>query len=829
MKVKLFIGALFFIFVFQISYAQIPTTISYQGVLKNADGTIVKDGNYNLTFNLYELETGGTAVWAERQSVSVTDGIFNVILGSVEPLTIPFNKQYWLGISVNEGSELTPRTKLTSVPYSLSTRSIPDNIVTTGKIVRSAVTPEKISPSGAVLGQSLIFNGKIVVWGAPSGTGFDLPYSGTISSEKNAFSITNSGTGGAGYFNIDNTKNENPALYSTTNGAGRAGYFTINNPENSNSALYVSTNGYGSAINGRNYGLGEAGYFGIFNLKNGDPALYATTNGTGDAGYFEGTLTATKIIQSTSGGFKFPDGTIQITAATGGEGLTLPYSGTASSSNTLFSITNSGAGSVGYFSISDSRNSSNVISATTTGTGRAGYFQINNTGNRSDALYVTTNGAGRAGSFTINNPDNPLSALYLNTNGSGSAITGRNSGTGHGGYFYISNTDNKNNSLYATTAGMGRAGYFEISNSKNANSAIYATTNGTGAAGYFDGKVTATNIIESTSGGFKFPDKTVQTSAASSFTLPYTGSTSSSNTLFSIINSGSGSAGYFRILNTKSNSDVIFATTTGTGRAGYFGGKVTATDTIESTSGGFKFPDRTVQTTAASNFTLPYTDTYSGSGYAFSITNSGTGSAVYAYTNTGRAIYARSADGYAGYFESAGTTAIHAKGGVYAGYFDGNVSVIGNLSVTGKVSKGSGSFLIDHPLDPENKVLRHSFVESPDMMNIYKGRTKLKDGAAVIKLPDYFDALNHPEGREINLTPVNGWSPLFLEGEIKNNQFLVKTTKDGNQDQEFSWVIYANRNDEYAKKHPIIVEEEKGVNNTFTKGEYIHPDVYDKN
>jgi hypothetical protein len=46
-------------------------------------------------------------------------------------------------------------------------------------------------------------------------------------------------------------------------------------------------------------------------------------------------------------------------------------------------------------------------------------------------------------------------------------------------------------------------------------------------------------------------------------------------------------------------------------------------------------------------------------------------------------------------------------------------TVIGNLGVTGTVSKGGGSFKIDHPLDPENKYLSHSFVESPDMKNIY--------------------------------------------------------------------------------------------------------------
>src|SRR5207253_6609171 len=68
---------------------------------------------------------------------------------------------------------------------------------------------------------------------------------------------------------------------------------------------------------------------------------------------------------------------------------------------------------------------------------------------------------------------------------------------------------------------------------------------------------------------------------------------------------------------------------------------------------------------------------------------------------------------------------------------DGNGFFAGNLNVTGTVSKGGGSFKIDHPLDPSNKTLSHSFVESPDMMNIYNGVTNLDaKGQASVTLPD---------------------------------------------------------------------------------------------
>ena len=69
------------------------------------------------------------------------------------------------------------------------------------------------------------------------------------------------------------------------------------------------------------------------------------------------------------------------------------------------------------------------------------------------------------------------------------------------------------------------------------------------------------------------------------------------------------------------------------------------------------------------------------------------------------------------------------QSGGYAAFFDGDVDVDGNLS------KASGSFKIDHPLDPANKYLYHSFVESPDMMNIYNGNaTTDASGSAVVQL-----------------------------------------------------------------------------------------------
>ena len=101
--------------------AEVPKTIGYQGVLADTEGQAVPDGNYSLTFKLYDVEAGVNALWTETQaSVAVTNGMFNAILGSEMSLnSLAFDRQYWLGTTVGAVSELTPRMQLTSSPYSL--------------------------------------------------------------------------------------------------------------------------------------------------------------------------------------------------------------------------------------------------------------------------------------------------------------------------------------------------------------------------------------------------------------------------------------------------------------------------------------------------------------------------------------------------------------------------------------------------------------------------------------------------------------------------------------------------------------------------------------
>ena len=107
-----------------ILHSEVPKTLNYQGVLTNADGTVVPDGNYLITFKIYSVSTGGTPLWQEAKTVTVSKGVFNTVLGHITPLNLDFSVPYYLGISVGGGAELTPRVELTAAPYSFSSNLI---------------------------------------------------------------------------------------------------------------------------------------------------------------------------------------------------------------------------------------------------------------------------------------------------------------------------------------------------------------------------------------------------------------------------------------------------------------------------------------------------------------------------------------------------------------------------------------------------------------------------------------------------------------------------------------------------------------------------------
>ncbi|MFM8472726.1 MAG: hypothetical protein ACKOBV_04270, partial [Candidatus Kapaibacterium sp.] len=101
--------------------AQTPRTMSYQGVLADPSGKLMSDGTYKVTIRLYDDMNATSAVYTEDHTVYLTHGVFNVMIGSVTPFpaALTFDKTYFIGMSVNDGTEMVPRTAMTSTPYAM--------------------------------------------------------------------------------------------------------------------------------------------------------------------------------------------------------------------------------------------------------------------------------------------------------------------------------------------------------------------------------------------------------------------------------------------------------------------------------------------------------------------------------------------------------------------------------------------------------------------------------------------------------------------------------------------------------------------------------------
>jgi len=152
----------------------------------------------------------------------------------------------------------------------------------------------------------------------------------------------------------------------------------------------------------------------------------------------------------------------------------------------------------------------------------------------------------------------------------------------------------------------------------------------------------------------------------------------------------------------------------------------------------------------------------------------------------------------------------------------------GNLNVTGSLAKAGGSFKIDHPLDPENKYLYHSFVESPDMMNIYNGEvTTDGTGYAVITMPDYFEALNRDFRYQLTVIDDDDQSDVVVWAKVvrrigadRPNRFTIRTFR-GNV--AVSWQVTGIRQDAWANKNRIPNAVDKIGDD---KGKLLHPEAF---
>lgn len=135
---------------------------------------------------------------------------------------------------------------------------------------------------------------------------------------------------------------------------------------------------------------------------------------------------------------------------------------------------------------------------------------------------------------------------------------------------------------------------------------------------------------------------------------------------------------------------------------------------------------------------------------------------------------------------------------------------------------GGKSFIMDHPLDPANKFLKHYSIESNEILNVYRGTVSLDaNGEAVVYLPDYFETINTEFSYQ--LTPIGAPMPnLHIKQEVSGNRFVIAGGEPG---MKVSWTVYARRNDPYVRhnreKFRDVVEKPAEL-----KGKYLYPEFY---
>ncbi|MEW6337440.1 MAG: hypothetical protein AB1625_08555, partial [Acidobacteriota bacterium] len=185
--------------------------------------------------------------------------------------------------------------------------------------------------------------------------------------------------------------------------------------------------------------------------------------------------------------------------------------------------------------------------------------------------------------------------------------------------------------------------------------------------------------------------------------------------------------------------------------------------------------------------------------------SSDSGEGIHGFSTNGYGVHGVSTngDGVFGEASSASKSAfygINSNPSGYAAYLSGNVQVNGDLNVT-----GTKNFLVDHPLDPENRALVHAAVESSEVLNVYSGNVVTdEDGRAVVELPEWFEAVN--TDFRYQLTVIGRFAQAIVEEEIAGNRFAIRTNLAS---VKVSWQVTARRNDSWMRAHPFEAERAK--------------------
>ena len=362
--------------------------------------------------------------------------------------------------------------------------------------------------------------------------------------------------------------------------------------------------------------------------------------------------------------------------------------------------------------------------------------------------------------------------VWGDNSASGTGVVGTNNATGVGVFgFVTAPATAASDAVIGQMNALGSAGTFQIVNAANASNAFWAITNGTGRAA----EIQQNNATAAAIGLASF-------------------------------HAGLGRAGNFQTTNGANTDVTLFASAAGNGRVGSF---------------------QNTLATAGMNTQVLFANSLSTS------TNINH-AAVWGQTNgiTAAVFLAALANNNTVGLNAQATsaTAVNSIGivGVSAGT-GFPIGVLGQAATPGDAVFANGDmtatgfkpFTIDHPLDPQHKMLKHFSIESNEVLNMYRGNVVLDgNGEATVELPDYFDAINI--NFSYNLTAIGSKADLFIKSEISNRRFEIAGGKPG---QKASWVVYADRNDEYARQNPDAKKTELEKPDGWD-GKYFQPKLF---
>lgn len=487
-----------------------------------------------------------------------------------------------------------------------------------------------------------------------------------------------------------------------------------------------------------------------------------------------------------------------------GRGINLNVLNSTNASDALF-ISNAGLGRGQQISMNNNSSISNAQLITQSGLGRGSEIQINNPASGEIAQGIFQNGLGRGLNILMANTGNADTGLFIDQHSSGNFGRGLEilmqatttsygstlfqSGLGGGQYIDINNNTNNLLGSYVIHRGLGPGMQIDLVNATNPSTASFLTTDGTGRGQEISlNNATTTNIGQAVFhagdgfGSYIGMTNTAATTNSMGQLIIYEGSGGGTG--------GGGNAVEIQNLGTNGNTVDIF-----TGNAGAAPGAANTTNEYATLSvvhmaTGTASSGRSKSAIIATNHSEDPTMILQNS-------SNTTGAVLEAYIEPTTAASALATSIYAR-ADIAPTTGY----GVALWGDAGNYGVIGGtsinpsssnfglLSLTNSGAFGTKSFIIDYPLDPANKTLRHYSVESNEVLNKYRGNVTLDStGKATVELPEYFQEVNVNPTYQLTAigTPVNP----YIFKEITGTTFIIA----GEPNAKVSWEVTAQRND----------------------------------